>query len=207
MASDSRLFGIEEHTDPTFFWGRVLLFLFLAGWGVRFLAGGPDAPVVLESFMHNVNLPIHEAGHIVFGFFGEMIGIMGGSLMQLLMPALFVAAFLYQRNPFAAAAGLWWLGQNFMDLAPYIGDARAQRLILIGGITGRDLPGFHDWNAILGYYNLIEHDQLLAQVSYDIGRMLMVAFLAWGGWLLLLQFRRLPGRSGAPPPPTPPATG
>jgi hypothetical protein len=198
MASGSRLFHVEERTDPTFFWGRALLFLFLAGWGVRFLAGGPNAPVVLESFMHNVNLPIHEAGHVIFGFFGEMIGIMGGSLMQLLVPALFVGAFLYQRNPFASAAGLWWLGQNFMDLAPYIGDARAQRLILLGGVTGWDVPGFHDWNAILGYYNLIEHDHLLARVSYDIGRLLMVAFMVWGGWLLLLQYSRLPRRSRNP---------
>ncbi len=194
MSVRELLFTVKERTDPAFFWGRALLFIFLALWGLRFLAGGPNAPVVLESFMHNVNLPIHEAGHVVFGPFGEMIGIMGGSLMQLLVPALFVGAFLWQHNPFGAAAGLWWLGQNFMDLAPYIGDARAQQLILLGGITGRDLPGYHDWNAILGYYGLIEHDQLLAGVSYDIGRLCMVLFLVWGAWLLVMQWQRMPAR-------------
>ena len=37
-----------------------------------------------------VNLVIHEAGHLIFSPFGEFMTIAGGSLFQVIMPALFV---------------------------------------------------------------------------------------------------------------------
>ncbi len=172
--------------------GRVGLYLFLTVWGIRFIAGHPNAPVVLNSFMHNVNLPIHEAGHIIFAPFGSFLRVLGGSLMQILAPLAFVLAFgLQYRNLYAASITLWWLAQNFMDIAPYIADARAQRLILLGGITGRDLPGYHDWNNILGRLGWLEHDQLIAGISYDIGRFLMVVMIVFGAYVLTRQFRAL----------------
>ncbi len=178
--------------ERTWFYGRLILYLFLVVWGVRFIAGGPDAPVVLNSFMHNVNLPLHEAGHVIFGPFGWFIGVLGGTLMQLLVPLLFVITFLVkEKNSFGSAVTLWWFGQNFMDIAPYIGDARAQRLLLLGGVTGKDAPGYHDWNNILGHLGWLDKDQLIASISYDIGRFLMVAMFLWGGYLLLVQFNAL----------------
>ena len=35
--------------ERTWFYGRLILYLFLVGWGVRFIAGNPDASVVLNS--------------------------------------------------------------------------------------------------------------------------------------------------------------
>jgi len=180
--------GLERQ----WFYGRVLLYIFLVGWGVRFIAGNPNAPVVLESFMHNVNLPLHEAGHVVFGVFGWFIGVLGGTLMQLLAPLAFVIAFLVkEKNSFGSAVCLWWFGQNFMDISPYVADARAQQLLLLGGVTGKDVPGYHDWNNILGHLGWLEKDQLIASISYDIGRFLMVAMFVWGGYLLLVQYNAL----------------
>jgi hypothetical protein len=185
-------FGVEDEQQPAFFWGRVVLYVFLVGWGVRFLLGGPYHDVVLLSFMHNINLPIHEAGHVVFGPLGWFIGVLGGSLMQLLVPLVFMAAFLFQyKNPFAASVSLWWFAQNFMDLAPYIGDAKDQAMMLLGGVTGRDAPGYHDWNNILGELGLLDRADALGQLSYDIGRFLMVLMFAWGGYLLVQQFQRM----------------
>ena len=181
-----------KETEKLYLWGRVLLYVFLVGWGVRFLAGHPNAPVVLNSFMHHVNLPIHEAGHIIFGPFGEFLGVLGGSLMQLLIPLAFVITFLVRyKNSFGSSVTLWWLAQNFMDIAPYIDDARAQRLLLLGGVTGRDAPGYHDWNNILGRLGWLEYDHLMARISYDVGRLLMVAMFVWGGYVLLKQYRDL----------------
>jgi hypothetical protein len=185
-----RLFDVGSRVNPVFFWSRVILYGFLVIWGIRFLLGNPDHDVVLLSFMHNVNLPIHEAGHMVFRFLGDFMGVLGGSIMQLLIPAIFVVAFVYQqKNAFGGAISLWWLAQNFMDLAPYIGDARVQRLVLLGGVTGREAPGYHDWNNILGRLGWLQHDETIAAASYDIGRVLMVAMFVWGGYLLLLQYR------------------
>lgn len=42
-------------------------------------------------FLDRVDLVFHEAGHVIFGPFGEFIGILGGSLMQVLIPAGIVA--------------------------------------------------------------------------------------------------------------------
>ena len=178
--------------QKTYFWGRVLLYLFLIGWGLRFLAGNPNADVVLKSFMHMVNLPIHEAGHIVFSPLGRFMGVLGGTLMQIIIPLAFVLTFLIgERNKYGSAVSLWWLAQNFMDISPYIGDARAQRLLLLGGVTGRDAPGYHDWNNILSQLGWLQHDHLIASISYDIGRILMVSMFVWGGYVLLKQYKAL----------------
>jgi hypothetical protein len=99
-------------------------------------------------FMHLVNLPFHEAGHIIFMPFGRFMMFLGGTLAQLLMPIICMSALLMtSRNTFGASASLWWLGQNFMDIAPYINDSRALKLILIGGVTGREVEG-HDWENV-----------------------------------------------------------
>lgn len=183
---------MKDPTKQYVFFGRGLLYLFLVGWGLRFVAGHPNADVVLHSFMHNVNLPIHEAGHIVFSPFGWFLGVLGGSLMQILVPLAFVIVFFTKyRNNYGSAVTLWWLAQNFMDISPYIDDARAQRLLLLGGVTGRDAPGYHDWNNILGHLGWLEHDHLIAGISYDIGRILMVSMFVWGGYVLFKQYRHI----------------
>ena len=44
------------------------------------------------------NLLIHEAGHIVFGPFANLIGLMGGSILQLTVPTLFLVYFLFKSS-------------------------------------------------------------------------------------------------------------
>ncbi|MDQ6652389.1 MAG: hypothetical protein M3Y84_06565 [Acidobacteriota bacterium] len=60
-----------------------------------------------------VNLVIHEAGHLFFRPFGEFMMIAGGSLFQVIMPALFVGYFLYQQQFYSAALVLFWVGRAF----------------------------------------------------------------------------------------------
>ena len=59
---------------------------------------------------------------------------------------MIVRFLLKNRDGFAALTGLWRLSVSLMGLAPYIGDARAMQLTLLGGGSGRDRPGMHDWN-------------------------------------------------------------
>lgn len=178
--------------DPVRFWGRAALYAVLFLWSWRFLLSSVQENYVGESFLHWINLPFHEAGHILFGFFGDFLRALGGTLGQLLIPVICLAAFLFQnRNPFGASVALWWLGENFMDIAPYIADARSGQLLLLGGVTGRDVPGYHDWENVLFDLNLMQYDQTLGALSYALGRVLMVAALAWGGWLLRRERRCL----------------
>ena len=81
---------------------------------------------------------------------------------------------------------LWWTGQNLIDLAPYIADARAQRLILLGGVTGRDQPGYHDWNNLLTQLEWLPYDQTLGAFADGLGNLLILTALLWSGYLLLL---------------------
>ncbi len=184
----SRLFAVPEGPGPGSLMGRGLLLLLLLFMSLPLLFGDPSSDAIMNHFLHNVSLPIHEAGHVVFGLFGWFIGVLGGSLMQLLVPALFAAAFLLPgKDALGAAVCTWWLAHNFMDIAPYIADARAQQIMLLGGVTGRDVPGYHDWNTILAHLGWLQHDRLLATISYDVGRVLMVGALVWGVYLLVLQ--------------------
>ena len=72
---------------------------------------------------------------------------LGGSLFQLFIPLVCLFALLvHARDTFGGAVALWWFGQNFFDLAPYINDARSLSLPPVGGNFGNSSPhGFHDW--------------------------------------------------------------
>lgn len=53
--------------------------------------------------LDNVNLVFHEAGHVIFALGGEFIGILGGSLMQVLIPVVCGVALLQRGDPFGVA--------------------------------------------------------------------------------------------------------
>ncbi|MGH8245417.1 MAG: zinc ribbon domain-containing protein, partial [Gammaproteobacteria bacterium] len=170
------------------------VFTGIAAWGGYFISTDFTAnPFEIgRSFMHNVDLVFHEAGHVFFRPFGWFMMILGGTLGQWLMPAALAATFLIKyRNTFAASVCLWWLGQSFMDAAPYIDDALDQKLVLVGGHTGADVLGNHDWNNILGEFNALERHRDLATLVDAAGVVLMLAALAWGAVLLYRQYRRL----------------
>lgn len=171
--------------------GRTAVYLLMVWWGCRFIVAPLDTNYTGESVLHLINLPFHEAGHLIFMPFGRFMMFFGGSLGQVVMPVVCLGTFLVKtRDPFGASVALWWTGQNFMDIAPYINDARAMDLILLGGVTGKETDG-HDWNNILTMLGLLEWDHGLAQLAYNFGIVLMLVSFAWGSWLLLRHHRRL----------------
>ncbi|MDA8241974.1 MAG: hypothetical protein M0Z67_16615 [Nitrospiraceae bacterium] len=98
--------------------------------------------------------------------------------------------FLFKtKDSFGSSVSLWWFGENLIDLAPYINDARDLNLILLGGVTGKDVDDYHDWEYILRKLGLLQYDHLLAKTSHMIGALLMVCAVSWGGFLLFKQFR------------------
>jgi hypothetical protein len=127
----------------------------------------------------NVDLAIHEAGHVFFGPFGEFIGFLGGTLMQLIVPLTFLGYFLYRRDQYAASVVLWWVGQNLWNISVYIKDARSMDLPLVGG-------GVHDWTFLLGETALLPHDQEIGQAVYVAGMLCYLGSLGWGIWSTLM---------------------
>ena len=188
-----RLVYVPERTDPMLFWGRVAAYVGLFAWGWYFISLSLHTNQIGESFMHRVNLAFHEAGHVAFIPFGRFMTVLGGSLGQLIMPLVVMVAFLWKHgNTFGASVALWWLGQSLMDLAPYINDARSQQLQLVGGGTGWERPGAHDWHNILGALNLLHRDYRIAWWADAVGSAILLTGLAWGGYVLYRQFQRLP---------------
>jgi len=187
-----RLIAVDEHTDPIAFWGRVALYAAFFAWGWYFIFLDFRTNDIGESFMHRVNLVFHEAGHMLFMPFGSFMGVLGGTLGQLIMPLVVAAALVIKnRDNFGGSIGLWWFGQSMMDCAPYINDARDLQLMLLGGGTGADRPGMHDWQNILLDLGLIEHERKIAWMADALGSLIVIVALIWGGYMLCLQYKRL----------------
>lgn len=181
----------DQDNNPLTLIGRGLVFLLLLWWGWTFITTPLETNDTGESFLHLINLPFHEAGHIMFMPFGRFMMFLGGSLGQILMPIVCLVTFLVKtRDPFGASVALWWTAENFMDVAPYINDARALDLLLLGGVTGKETDG-HDWENILGILGWLPYDHRIAHLSYNLGILLMLVSFLWGGFLLLRQSRRL----------------
>jgi hypothetical protein len=162
---------------------RVALLLLLVAWSARFAFS--DADGVTGSFPHVVNLVFHEAGHVLFSPFGAFLTLLGGSLMQVIVPVVCAVALATQAHDrFGAAVAGWWAGQNFVDLAPYIGDARALRLPLLGGATGAEVDG-HDWEAILSALGWLHHDHSLAAAAHGLGVAIMMGAIGYAAWTLV----------------------
>ncbi len=172
---------------------RGVLLAILAVWGAILILAPLASNGAGASFLHLVNLPFHEAGHIIFSPFGRFVTSLGGTLGQLLVPLLCGATLLWKSSdPFGASVCLWWFGENFVDIAPYVNDARAGVLPLIGGNTGRGAPyGFHDWEYLLNETGLLRYDHQIATGSHAAGTLLMVAAIAWGVLILMRYFGRM----------------
>jgi len=190
----SRVFlYVKPEIDIFNFGGRILLYIVIVVSGAACIVSPMDYESAPLKLLHLVNLPFHEAGHIIFGVIGSrLLAALGGSLMQLLVPLVCVLAFLLQtRDTFGAAVGVWWLGESFMDLAPYINDSRSLNMVLLGGVTGREVADYHDWEFILRNTGLLRLDHAIAYSAYGLGTALMLIAFVWGGYLLLRQYRSL----------------
>jgi hypothetical protein len=181
------LFQQEQQSALASFLGRSIIFAGLITWSWQFMSASIESNVAGNSFLHLVNLPFHEAGHIFFRPLGAFITSLGGTLGQLLMPSICTGVLLVRtRDPFGASVALWWGGENFLDIAPYINDARAGQLPLVGGNFGHSAPyGFHDWQYLLTESGLLQYDHVLAKVAFVMGSAIMLLSLLWSGLLLV----------------------
>ncbi|HYB11836.1 MAG TPA: hypothetical protein VEG67_00100 [Myxococcota bacterium] len=132
-------------------------------------------------FLDGANLLFHEAGHVFFGLFGQTLGMLGGTLGQLVFPVAAGIQFLGSQRPFDACVCGVWLGENLLNVARYMGDAQAMVLPLVGG-------EIHDWNWMLSRIGLLSHCGLLAALVHVLGSAVIVASL-WGAFLALRSER------------------
>lgn len=144
----------------------VVLGLMIVGRGLTPSAGG------VLVFVHLIDLVFHEAGHVIFGVFGRFLGVLGGSLNQVLIPAICTGYFLWHRRTAAAAVTLFWMGESVTDVAIYVADGRDMALPLLAeGLI-------HDWNWILSALSLRNQASPLGRAVFVAGVALLVAAVA-----------------------------
>lgn len=126
------------------------------------------------SFLDNVDLPIHEFGHLLFRPFGQFLMVGGGSLFQVIFPAVFVGYFVWQRAYYSAAIVLFWVGQSILNAWVYAADAVVMQLVLTSGFTGSE-GSFHDWNYLLTATGLIGSTKIVAGIIRLAGTLVIIS--------------------------------
>lgn len=160
---------------------RIALLFFLAWDAVRHLKD-PDAGGVFAG----ITFGVHEFGHLLFGFFGEFMTAAGGSINQLLIPIGAGVLLLHYRDYFGIAVAGTWLSSSLLDLARYIGDARAQELDLVG--FGEDPQ--HDWWYLLSQFDATGSDTRIAAFTRGLGVIVLLASMGFGVWICLQMSTR-----------------
>jgi hypothetical protein len=133
----------------------------------------------------DANLAFHEAGHPIFGLLGSTLGLYGGTLGQLAIPFGIAAAFWARREAVGCAVMGFWFFENFLNIARYMADARAQVLPLVGG-------GEHDWTNIFSRWGVLSSDTAIAGFVAGLGWLGMIGVWGWLAW------RWLASRQGQP---------
>jgi hypothetical protein len=133
------------------------------------------------TLLDNVHLPIHEGGHLLFGWLGEMLGLWGGTLLQLLVPALLTATFVVRRELPGTVFCAFFFFHSLTGVATYMADALRQELplVTVGAIADE---AQHDWVRIFSSLGLLPHAIQIGNFTRLLAWAGMVATLAWFAW-------------------------
>lgn len=135
---------------------------------------------ILYFFIDSFLLIVHEAGHTFFGIIGvRFITILGGSLLQILIPGFILGYFWINRQYLGIQFSLSLVGFSWLDIAGYAADAGARELPLIGGL-GKES---HDWYNLLAQIDALEYDLYFALIFTSLG---IACYL----WALLMPINR-----------------
>jgi len=130
-------------------------------------------------FIDSANLIVHEGGHLLFAWFGQTIGLWGGTILQWLVPLLLAAYFFTLRQTAAFVFCLFFFFENWLYTATYMGDARAMVLPLV--TVGDPEFAEHDWHAIFSGLGVLQYDTAIATVIRLCGWIGMLGTMLWLG--------------------------
>ncbi len=156
--------------------------------GTSFLAYRPGMPMpfllgILRTFIF---LPLHEAGHFLFSFFGRALNILGGSFWQIAFPLAWFIVAARQRSVTAPFA-LFWVGENMMDVSLYMRDAPLRQLPLLGGHRAG-----HDWYNLFTMWNVMDASETFADLTYYAGLLICIGAISAGVFLAFRTFAKPP---------------
>jgi hypothetical protein len=172
----SAWFAALEERRPNAEWSivsRIALICWLAFYALFFLYAATTNEDFL--FLDRVNLVVHEAGHPLFGIFGYITGILGGTLLELLVPLACAISFWWRRHTTGVAFCAFWFFENFLYIGTYMADARRVTLPLVG-------DGTHDWEVLFTHWGVLHLDQQIGGWMHALGWIGMVGTVVWLIW-------------------------
>jgi len=180
--------SLEEPWTPV---PRIALVAWLVFFGLFLYQLARGTGLLL--LMDGVFVPIHEGGHLLFRFFGEFVMVAGGTFLQLFVPLALATYFFFQRQTQGVAFCLFFFFEQFLPIATYMADARAQDLPLL--TVGDAEYVIHDWNYLFTKLGVLEHDIQIAAAVRFIGWLGMIGVMLWLLWRGLNDVKQQ-----APPP-------
>ncbi len=134
-------------------------------------------------FIHLILLYIHEAGHALFRPFGDTMYILGGSILQVLAPVVWILTAWRERSKLVAAA-VFFTGVSMVDISIYMKDAEARVLPLLGGNRNH-----HDWWTVLYRRDALDWGWPIGESFFWAGMVLATAALAGGVYISVQTYR------------------
>lgn len=165
---------------------RIEFYGWLSFYGLLlFYLGGNFGQLTL---LDNVHLPIHEGGHLFFSYFGDTLHLWGGTIFQLLVPALLAGYFATRQQIPGTAFCVFAFFHSLNGVATYMSDAiaRALPLVTVGAVADES---DHDWYNIFMQLGILPHALQIGSATRFVAWCGMLATVAWFAWRYRVQMR------------------
>jgi hypothetical protein len=157
-----------------------LVFYAVCLWGAA-MGGG------LLRWIDLVFVPIHEGGHLLFGWLGQWIMVAGGTIVQLFVPFALAIYFIFRRHLAGTAFCAFFFFEQFLPIGIYMADARAQALTYV--TVGDPENAEHDWFYLFSSLHVLPHDTKIGAAVRVLGWLGMLGTVAWLTWRGIRGFR------------------
>jgi hypothetical protein len=142
-----------------------------------YLAANFSTPTLLD----NVHLVTHEAGHLLFRWVGETAELWGGTIFQLLVPALLTITFAVRADLPGTTFCAVGFFHSLTGVATYMIDALRRELPLVTVGAAAD-EAEHDWVRIFSSLGLLPHAIQIGNAVRLLAWCGMLATVAWFCW-------------------------
>src|SRR6202140_2534436 len=167
--------ALEEDWEPV---SRGIFFGWLAFYVL--LIGNAALGGKLFQWFDLVFVPIHEGGHLLFGYFGEWIMVAGGTFLQLFAPFALAVYFAFRCQAPGTAFCAFFFFEQFLPIGTYMADALCQCLEYV--TVGDPEMAEHDWFYLFSHAGGVEHDTQIGGIFRALGWIGMLGTVAWFAW-------------------------
>lgn len=167
---------------PLSIWIYIGLWIFFAYLFIQILFFTPSNPqnFVLGS-MYFIEFGVHEASHLVFAFFPQVITAAAGSIGEVIFTVLIVIAAIKGRAYFAAIFAALWVMLAMNNAGMYMADARSQLIPLVGFSNQPN----HDWHFVFSQLGWLPADAIIGNSVRGLGDLIGAIALGIGIWLMI----------------------